>query len=102
MAEWLEKAPCNTRLPSSNPAQATLQKSNLFEITVVAEDHEPNIGTVCQPITTSGKKSGVGQGRWGWNRAFAARNGTGNVGGVSCGGGGLGVGHWTNTPPYQS
>ena len=46
MAEWLEKAPCNTRLPSSNPAQATLQKSNLFEITVVAEDHEPNIGSV--------------------------------------------------------
>ena len=50
MAEWLESAPCNTRLPSSNPAQAPLQKSNLFEITLVAEDHEPNIGIVCQPL----------------------------------------------------
>ena len=53
MAEWLESAPCNTRLPSSNPAQAPLQKSNLFEITLMAEDHELNIGVVCQPLTAA-------------------------------------------------
>ena len=33
MAEWLELGPCNPRVPSSNPAQAMLQKSNLFPLT---------------------------------------------------------------------
>ena len=28
-AEWLESAPCNTRVPSSNPAHDTLQKEYL-------------------------------------------------------------------------
>ena len=50
MAEWLESAPCNTRVPSLNPAGAALQKSNMFEITLVAEDHEPRIGLVCEPL----------------------------------------------------
>ena len=38
MAEWLESALCNTRVPTSNPALVALQKSNMFEITLVAED----------------------------------------------------------------
>ena len=50
MAEWLESAPCNTRVTSSNPARATLQKSNTFEITLLAEDHEQSIGIVCEPL----------------------------------------------------
>ena len=48
MAEWLESAPCNTRVPSLNLARAALQKSNMFKITLVAEDHEPSIGIVCK------------------------------------------------------
>ena len=29
MAEWLELAPCNTRVPNLNPARAALQNSNI-------------------------------------------------------------------------
>ena len=50
MAEWLELAPCNTRVPSLNPSRATLQKSNMFKITFMAEDHDPSIGIVCKPL----------------------------------------------------
>ena len=50
IAEWLESAPCNTKVPSSNTTQAALQMSNMFEITLVAEDHEPSKGKVCEPL----------------------------------------------------
>ena len=50
MAEWLESALCNTRVPTSNPALVALQKSNMFEITLVAEDHKPSMCIVCKPL----------------------------------------------------
>ena len=50
MAEWSESVPCNTRVMSLNLAQAALQKSNMFKITLLAEDHEPNIGIVYEPL----------------------------------------------------
>ena len=57
MAERLELAPCNTRVPSLNAAQAALQKSNMFEITLVAEDHEPSIDIVCETLIGSGYRA---------------------------------------------
>ena len=50
MAELLEWAPCNTRVPSLNPARAALKKSNMFEITLMAEVHEPSIGIVGESL----------------------------------------------------
>ena len=50
MAEWLESVPFITRVTSLNPARAALQKSNMYEITLLAEDHEPSIGIMCEPL----------------------------------------------------
>ena len=54
MAEWLELAPCNTMVPSLNTARAAHQNINMFEITLMADDHEPSIGIVCEPLIGSG------------------------------------------------
>ena len=50
MADWLESAPFNTRVPSLNPVRAALQKSNMFKNNHVAEAHEPSIGIVCESL----------------------------------------------------
>ena len=38
----------------SGSYETSLQKSNLFDITLVAEDHEPSMGIVCKPKIGSG------------------------------------------------
>ena len=39
----------------SESYETGLQKSNLFEVTLVTEVHEPSLGKVCEPVLTMSK-----------------------------------------------